>query len=154
MRIREAREKDVDAILELVKKLADYHRRIDKDYRPGKKLPRGYKNRFLEIIRKKNSKIVVAENGGKIVGYFSGKIEKAKPYLIFKRMGKISNAFIEEGYRGKGIGKKMLDFLIKWFKKKGIECVEVSVDLRNKIGVNFWKKSGFKGYIKKMKLKL
>ena len=153
-KIRRAVLKDVDAIVELNKQLADYHRKIDKYYKPSSKTRKGFRKYLLEIIRKRCVRILVAEVDNRVVGYFIGIIEKAKPFLTPKKIGKISDAFVEKKYRRFGIGKSMFDELIKWFKRNKIKYVELSVDSRNRIGIKAWHKFGFKEYTKKMKLHL
>lgn len=44
--------------------------------------------------------------------------------------------------------------LIKWFKKKKIKFVELSVNSRNKIGIAAWKRYGFFEFEKRMRLDL
>ena len=97
---------------------------------------------------------MVAEIDDKVIGYFIGKIEKAKSFIASKKIGKISDAFMEEKYRKSGIGRMMFDELVQWFKKNKIKHIELSVDSRNEIGVKSWQKFGFKEFMKKMRLDL
>ena len=97
---------------------------------------------------------MVVEIDNKVIGYFIGKIEKAKPFITPKKIGKISDAFVEEKYRKSGIGKMMFNELIQWFKKNKIKHIELSVDSRNEIGIKAWQKFGFKEFMKKMRLDL
>jgi len=53
-----------------------------------------------------------------------------------------------------GMGKKMFDELIKWFKRNKIKHVELSVDSRNEMAVKAYQKFGFKEFMKKMRLDL
>jgi len=41
----------------------------------------------------------------------------------------------------------MLKNLLAWFKKRGLDRIELRVAARNPIGYAFWKKSGFKDYL-------
>jgi len=153
-KIREASPNDIDAIVELNEQLADYHRKIDKYYKPGSETRKGFRKHLSEIIRKRNVKILVAETGNKVVGYFIGTIEKAKPYVVPENIGRISDAFVEERYRKSGIGRMMFDELIRWFKKNKIRYIELSVDSRNETGIKAWQKFGFKEFMKRMRLDL
>ena len=44
--------------------------------------------------------------------------------------------------------------MVKWFKENEIKYVELSVDSRNKVGIEAWKKLGFFEFMKKMCLDL
>ncbi|RLE39372.1 hypothetical protein DRJ17_01470 [Candidatus Woesearchaeota archaeon] len=79
-KIRKATLNDINAIVELNNQLVDYHRRIDKYYKTSSETKKGFRKYLLEIIRKRNIKILVAETD-EIVGYFIGTIEKAKPFF-------------------------------------------------------------------------
>ena len=81
-------------------------------------------------------------------------IEKAKSFVVPKRIGRISDAFVEEKYRKSGTGKRMFDELIQWFKKNKIKHIELSVDSRNETGIKAWQNFGFKEFMKKMRLDL
>jgi len=134
--------------------LADYHRKIDSYYKFGFETKIGFRKYLSEILNQKNIKVLVAETDNKIVGYFIGTIEKAKAFVVPKKIGRISDAFVAKKYRKSGIGKKMFKELVKWFKKKNIKHIELSVDSRNETGIKAWQKFDFKEYMKKMRLDL
>lgn len=152
-KIRKATPNDIDAITVLNSQLADYHKVIDPYYKSGSETKSSFKEYITRIIQNKNATVIVAEPD-KIIGYAVGIIEKAKPFVTPEEIGRISDMFVEEKYRNQGIGKKMVDTLINWFKQKGIIYVELSVDSRNEIGVTAWQNLGFKEYMKKMRLDL
>jgi GNAT superfamily N-acetyltransferase len=105
-------------------------------------------------MKDRNTKIIIAEKNKKIIGYFMGAIEKAPSYVISKEIGVIFDAFIEKEYRNKGVGKKIFKELLKWFKKKKVKHIELTVDARNKIGLSAWKRFGFFDFRLKMRLDL
>jgi len=154
IQIRKAKQNDIDAIVKLNEHLADYHRKVDKYYKPSSETRKSFRKYISEIIRKRNIKILVAETDNKIVGYFIGTIEKAKPFTAPKKIGRISEVFVEEEFRKSGIGRMMFDELIRWFNKNKIKHIELSVDSRNEIGIKAWQKFGFKEFMKKMRLDL
>lgn len=151
--IRKATPNDIDAITALNSQLADYHHLIDTYYRPGSETAPLFKDQLSFIIQKENITVIVAETD-KIIGYAIGVIEPAKTFVTPDEVGKISHTFVEEKYRGQGIGRKMVDTLIYWFSQEGVTHVELSVDSRNESGVKAWQSLGFKEYMKKMRLDL
>ena len=46
-------------------------------------------------------------------------------------------------YRGKGINKKVLDYLIAWGKNKGFNEFQLTVYAQNESAIKAYKKSGF-----------
>jgi len=152
MIIRKATRKDIPSIINLVKQIVDYHRRIDKYYGPLARV--GLKEHIGKSIRGRKKRIVVAEKDEEIIGYFTGAVEKAPKYVSAEKIGVIFDAFVEKKYRNQGVGRKLLDELLDWFKKNKIKHVEVTVDARNKIGLKAWKDFGFFEYRLKMRLDL
>ena len=148
--IREAEEKDFDGMMELNKESIDYHLNIDSYYKSSSEYE-GLDDYMKEQLKDENVKILVAEGGGEIIGRIVGVIIKPSPYARPERIGNIDEAYIKEKYRRMGIGKELFDRLLKWFKERGIKRLELSVDARNEIGVNAWRKFGFSDYRLNMK---
>jgi ribosomal protein S18 acetylase RimI-like enzyme len=96
----------------------------------------------------------VAENNNKIMGYIIGSLRKKYPNFNYNLTSSIGDAFVIKECQNKGIGKKLFDNLIKWFKSKKVERVGVSVNTKKKIGISAWKKYGFKEVVKQMTLDL
>jgi len=152
--IRKARSSDIDAIVRLNMQLADYHRKIDGYYQSGAQTADGFRQFLEKIIDDDNYLILVAQIKDKITGYFIGTISEAKPFLVPQKTGRISDAFVEKDFRKSGIGRMMFDTLLNWFKEHRVKHLELSVDVRNKIGVEAWKKYGFQEFMLKMKMDL
>ncbi len=155
MLIRNATKQDIQFIVKSVKQIVDYHRVIDKYYKDRS----GYdyieiRDHFEKLMKDRNTKIIIAEENEKVIGYFMGVIEKAPNYVPPKKIGVIYDAFIEKEYRNQGIGKKIFKELLKWFKSKKVKHIQLTVDARNKIGLKAWRKYGFFDFRLKMRLDL
>ena len=147
MIIRKATEKDLKTLNELQIALTKYERKIAKHLVDPEKVKNEYLKEYKKRIKQKNSVFFVAQENDKIVGYILGEIEKPSHHHIFKKRGYIVDAFVIKEYRGKGIGEKLTRRLLEWFKSKGIKWIRVSAYANNKVGINFWKKMGFKNYV-------
>lgn len=147
-----AKVKDIPSLVNLSMEMADYHRKIDQYYKPGKELRRKNKEWFLKILSKKSFKVLVVKEKNNAIGYGVASVEKAKCFVSYKKIGKINSVFIKEKYRGKGIGKKLLKTLLGWLKSQDVEDVELNVDSRNKAAINFYRKLGFFEFRKRMKI--
>lgn len=62
------------------------------------------------------------------------------PYLT----GEIFNLWVDEEYRGEGIGTELVDFALQFCKKRDLGGLRVHTDPENKEAIEFYKKRGFK----------
>jgi len=78
----------------------------------------------------------------KIIGFIIGSIEKDE-YLVKDKIGKVEDWYIEDEYRGNGIGKELYNKLEKWFKEK--DCHQVMSDTwqGNEPSISAHKRLGF-----------
>lgn len=58
-------------------------------------------------------------------------------------MGEVKSFFVTEKFRGKGVGKKLYDFLMEWFKENYCKKIELDVFKGNK-AIEMYEKWGFK----------
>jgi ribosomal protein S18 acetylase RimI-like enzyme len=153
--IRKAGKSDLDKILELNKLQAEYHGRIDSYYRTDFRAIASFRKYISGLLKKRNARIIVAEIENEVIGYMIGAIERMKPHQFGPgRIGKISDAIVEEEYRRLGAARRMTIELINWFRKNNIKGIVLSVDARNIIGIKAWQKLGFEEIMKRMILKL
>lgn len=92
---------------------------------------------FFEKCQKEYpSNFLVAEKENEVVGYIIGRrIEK---------IGEIISLAVKPKERKKGIGKALIEFLLKKFKEIGIEKIFLHVRTKNKIAISLYKKLNFK----------
>jgi L-amino acid N-acyltransferase YncA len=154
MKIRKANKRDIELIVQLNFQLSDFHAKFDNYYKTGQESMKDFRKYLKEIIAKRNFRIIIAEDKGKVVGFFIGRIDKAKPSVKPLKVGGLNTAFVCQKYRRSGIGQKMFKDLFSWFQKNKIKNIELSVDYRNKIGCEAWKKFGFKDFMRRMRLDL
>ncbi|MCX8200224.1 MAG: GNAT family N-acetyltransferase, partial [Candidatus Micrarchaeota archaeon] len=78
----------------------------------------------------------VAECDGKIIGAI--KIAKKE-----SGSGKISEAYVLDDYRGKGVMTALFNEAVKWAELHGIHNIYLTVVNGNSLAFAFWKKRGF-----------
>jgi len=102
--------------------------------------------RWEDFLNKENSSFIyIAINStGKIIGFASGKSIDDKCYA-----GELYSLYLFQECRGLGVGKKLITFVAKHFKEKGIDSMMVWVMLKNKSGLGFYKHLGGKEYIRR-----
>ncbi len=90
---------------------------------------------FLDSIHDNKNLYLVAKDGDEIVAYCGlwGIMDE----------GHITNVAVKENYRGKGIGKKMLNKLLELGKEKGLVAFTLEVRIGNVAAINLYKNLGF-----------
>ncbi len=109
-------------------------------------LPENYSLQyFISIISKYKDFCVVAEVDGLVVGYILTRLERATKNMIpFKgKRGHIISVAVLKEYRGQGIGRKMMEWVIEKLKQEGVDDVVLEVRLSNKVARNMYFKLGF-----------
>jgi GNAT superfamily N-acetyltransferase len=102
--------------------------------------------------------IVVAKDDDKIVGYvysnISPKETYAKEYNDFatffdlssvsrNKVGCLSQFYIKEEYRQKGIGSVLFDMSMKWLNQYDVEDYFIFVSNGNNVALEFYQRKGF-----------
>jgi len=103
-----------------------------------------------ERMRDENSLVLVAEKEGRLIGYCMGCIEKALPIHKTKEHGYISDVYVEESERGKGLGAELARRALDFFRERGLQAVQITVAVKNEKAQEFWKKLGFADFTRRM----
>ena len=131
-KIRNAVENDFPSIIELFKEFAEFE-----------KLPEKMVNTVEQMIREKeyfNCFVAVNENN-QIVGY------STYFFSYHTWIGKslyMDDLYVQPEYRKKGIGKRLLESIIKFAQKEECNKVRWQVSNWNKNGQEFYKRMGAK----------
>lgn len=136
--IRKARREDLSQIVKLL--VNDPLGKQREDYRES--LPEQYYIAFDEINKDNNNYLIVIEDADKIIGTSQLTII---PYLTYKggKRGQIEGVRIDELYRGRGIGKLMIEWAIDKTRELGCHLVQLTMDKQRLETIDFYKKLGF-----------
>ena len=91
---------------------------------------------FERYYRQYPEGMIVAESEGRIIGYTIGQLKRESAEII--------SLAVDPNWRGKGIGKKLTNFLLEHFKEKGTKKISLHVRTENEIAISFYKNLGFK----------
>ena len=84
----------------------------------------------------------------KMSRYFIAVVDKKRAAYIGSWLtipnAEILNLFVVEKYRGLGLGKKLVDSVIKICKKDNIEMLTLEVRVSNNYAINMYEQIGFK----------
>ena len=151
--VRKAAASDLERVITLARLMADYHHEIDAYYKKSS----SYKNLeadLAEELEDKDSAMLVAESGGRVVGFFRGMIEPGPMYIAAKKIGVVNDLFVLSEFRRRHIGDRLFAAAMEWFRSRNVKNIELNVDARNNMGVAFWRKYGFFDYKIRMRLNL
>lgn len=135
LRFREFSIADFDEIMKVEKNSFPNRTAFSKEY-------------FQKLYQEYPEGFIVAETLKESLRHPRGHVEKEiVGYGISKmkgNFGEIISVAIKPGWRKKGIGTKLVNFLINNLQKKGIKSVFLHVREKNKVAISFYKKLGFK----------
>lgn len=141
--IRKANVRDMDELINFEKKITLMHEKLDNFYKEVGNTEREKKKSFQEHLKSKDSLLLVAEENGKLIGYILSYITKRPGIFKEKKSGHISSIYVLEKYQNKGAARSLVEETYKWFRKKKIRYIELTVHTKNKEGVRFWDSMGF-----------
>jgi len=147
--IRNAKQEDVPNIVQL---LADDPLGAQRE-RYEKPLPESYYEAFKEINADKNNYLMVAEFENHIIGTLQLTII---PYLTYQggKRALVEAVRIDKTYRGKGIGKIMLEWAINKAREINCHVVQLTTDKKRPDALEFYKMLGFSASHEGLKLHL
>jgi ribosomal protein S18 acetylase RimI-like enzyme len=138
IKLRKANERDIGIISKLLHRYDLFEHKLDARIEVDSE--RKYKKDLLQMFKDKSDTFILAEDGPIVVGLIS--------YTIWKQGSKkasaIGDIFIIDAYRRKGIGKRLIRYVLKELKRQKCRFVQSGVRPKNKIGIDFWQKQGFK----------
>jgi len=98
---------------------------------------------FESIV--KDGFVIIAFDGKTPIGYLAGAKSKAYSYsnLI---VAELDNMFVEQEYRGHGVGKLLFQQFKDWVKAQDISRIKVSAYAKNKSALAFYRSVGFEDF--------
>lgn len=107
----------------------------------------GYAKSMIQKVEKHDGVIYLGYDGKKVVGCIVGVIEKSTVKNEFGSVptkgGRIEELFVAEGYRSRGIGKKLMKKMETYMRKKKCTVVRVETFSPNTSAHNFYKSLGY-----------
>ena len=139
--IRKATLSDIKAIQKLNHELFKLEKKsFDSTLITDWPLSQAGKKYFEDLIN--NEYVIVATDNNIVIGYLAGSINEKGSYSMIQ-YGDINNMFLDEKYRGQGIGKTLIDNFKKYCIDNGIQNLKVVASFKNKDAQKFYKKLGF-----------
>ncbi len=152
--IRRATEVDIPELARLVAALAAWEESLDPraqfDWDGIRDAPKWLKI----VLNREHHAVWVAISGGRTIGHLWVRLNRQNDRGISQSIGYISQAFLEENFRGRGLMKPMLEQAYEWFRDAGITIVTLSVLHRNWLGATAWHRLGFSDWREERRMEL
>ena len=153
--VRPAVEHDLDAIVALWKEFMKHQTGIDPRLKVRADGEPHFRTWAAEALSSPQRTIFVAQSpSGELVGYTLVIIASNPPVFEPAEYGYIQDAFVLESFRGKGIGWKLTQAALAWFKEQGLAHVMLHVLDKNERGIAFWRQAGFDSFLHNRRLEL
>lgn len=146
IKIRDFEENDLKEATELVVRLKKFNSEHDPLFTLTEDLENAVMNYLKESITLETRDVLVAEDGGKIVGIIFAEIFDRLFYEP-KREVRITEIYVLPAYRKKGLGKKLLDEMAEREKKKGCTILTVEFPTENLLAHKFYTSQGMRSII-------
>lgn len=149
IRIRKAKYSDLPDIIRL---LADDEIGSKRE-KYDEPLPQAYYDAFDQIDKDSNNWLMIAELDNKIIGTLQLTFITYLTYQGGTR-AQIEGVRTDKSFRGRGIGKSLVEWAINKSKEKGCHLVQLTTDKRRPEALAFYTKSGFVASHEGLKLKI
>ncbi|MEX2442497.1 MAG: GNAT family N-acetyltransferase [Alkalispirochaeta sp.] len=137
---RELALHEIDTIAPLWRKLNAHHARHSPDF---SEVFRGidFESRIRRLRRhRKLLRVIVADvPGGGPVGYAIGSITDTYD----TQRGELDSMYVEEEWRGQGIGRELTSSILNWLDGSGITNIIIAVAAGNEEAIEFYGRLGF-----------
>ena len=146
--IRAAVPEDLPVLLAFEQGVIEAERPMDATLRQG---PLRYYD-LEALIQDPESRVVVAELGGKVVASGFGLVKEARHYLDHDRYAYLGFMYTDPGSRGMGINAQIVGALKGWALDRGLKEIRLTVYADNLPAIRAYEKVGFKKHLLEMRL--
>ncbi|WP_281613385.1 GNAT family N-acetyltransferase [Flammeovirga sp. SubArs3] len=73
-----------------------------------------------------------------LLGYLIASVHRLDPSV-----GEVESLYVEEEYRGEGLGTQLMHEAMSWFNYKNVKVRKLAVGIENETVVEFYRKQGF-----------
>jgi ribosomal protein S18 acetylase RimI-like enzyme len=153
MIIRQANYDDKNDFIKFTVRLSEFNRSNHSEnskYDEYRKVLSAIKDKASKIFesRDENILILIVESEGKSIGYALGRIYEEDQIADngTGQIGLFDELYLDSEARGHGLGQKILDEMIKWFKSNDIRRIKLHAYSWNKKAKELYEKNGFKEY--------
>ena len=148
--LREARPEDRPALVAFMAALQDFERTQEANRRPGAAMADGHLAALEAWVAEDPvNGVIVAESGGVLAGFILFGIDEAFGEYVpdeTRRLGYISDLWVEPGARGLGIARALIAEAEARFQAAGLKRVEIAALAGNSQALGLYQALGYGPY--------
>ncbi|MEN8181306.1 MAG: GNAT family N-acetyltransferase [Myxococcota bacterium] len=145
--VRTAELADLEALVGLWIEITRHHQAFDPLFTLREDAEGEIRALLSGLLGDPQAAIFVFDEGGGVVGMSCARIDRAPPILREVERGEITDLGVARERRRRGIGRRLAEAALHWFRARGVERVEVRVAARNPEGQAFWRELGFSDHM-------
>lgn len=136
-------------LLEFTRALNLYEAAIEADRRTDDDFPKPTLDvRMAEIEAKDGLAFVAVDLAGAPIGWIAGHVEPGVIYIRdeLRRHGHVSELYIVEEWRNRGVGRALIDAAVVHFRTRGLKRLTIGSLAGNKVACASYETLGFRPY--------
>jgi ribosomal protein S18 acetylase RimI-like enzyme len=143
--IRKATREELPAVAVLAGKLVRMHHAVDPQrfFLPDR-VEAGYEWWLGKELERAHARVLVARDDRRVAGYSYGALEERDWNLLLDGHGAIHDLCVDEEWRGRGIGTRLLDAMIRELDGLGAERLLLSTMVGNAAAQSLFRAAGFR----------
>jgi ribosomal protein S18 acetylase RimI-like enzyme len=143
--VRRPHVSEIERAASLAACLVDLHHDADpgRFFRP-ENVQRGYAGWFGKELGRSAAVLLVAVRGDEMLGYAYGALEERDWNLLLDAHGAIHDLFVLEAARRQGVGRRLLDAMIRELEALGAPRIVLATMVRNEPAQRLFAAAGFR----------
>ncbi len=98
-----------------------------------------YRKLLLKSVSMSPDYVKVAEDNGNVIGYVWFRVIDSSVGMF----GRFEHIFVDKSWRGKGVGRMLMESAEDFFRKSGIKTVKLTVTTTNEDAMKLYEKLGY-----------
>ncbi len=125
--VRTAGRRDLDAIHALWRELREEQAKADPRLALARESYAQAREHREVILADPRTRLLVAEEGGDVLGYLHAQVDQLDPVYALARVGTLVDVVVRPDQRRQGIGTRLLEACREWLRSLGLEELRVAV---------------------------